>query len=131
MDLKAVRNSSNQLIGIEELSQQEFDERTEKRKKNTYPFGRGAFEQGDFDSESDTLNAYRSFGITFDKMNDAWMYKNKKIYGLYDKDILTFVDRPLEKADDSIALEVIRNKKGKIQELKEFDKSKFARIYKK
>lgn len=128
VDLKAVYDSQNKLTGIEEFSKEEFDARTESF-NNTYKDTSGSFEEGYSDLEDDTLNAYKAFGVVYDQKTDVWKYQNKKIYALYDKDVLTFQEPRLKNDEGRIILQVIRNAKGEIQELREMEEKDFDKAF--
>lgn len=121
-------DSQNKLTGIEEFSKEEFDARTESF-NNTYKDTSGSFEEGYSGLEDDTLNAYKAFGVVYDQKTDVWKYQNKKIYALYDKDVLTFQEPRLKNDEGRIILQVIRNAKGEIQELREMEEKDFDKVF--
>jgi len=61
-----------------------------------------------------SLDVYTTFGISYDKTSDNWIYDGKIIHILYDADHNTYCDNS---ASDGINLKVIRDKNGNIEKL--------------
>ena len=73
-----------------------------------------SFEQGDPNYQDDSLDAYTEFGVSYDKSSEHWIYSGKPIYILYDADHCTFCDKSVS---EGVSLNVVRDKKGKIDKL--------------
>ena len=82
---------------------------------------------GDPNYRDDSLDAYATFGIFFDKTSDNWMYDGKIIHILYDADHNTYCDNS---ASDGINLKVIRDKNGNIKKLAETEAQELERYVK-
>lgn len=84
-----------------------------------------ASEQGIIE-DVDVPAEYASYGITADAHTGAWKYRGKTVAVFYDKGrYLTTYDAPGEVA---VYLEVRRNKKDEIQEIKELSKKKMQEL---
>lgn len=59
-------------------------------------------------------DVYTTFGISYDKTSDTWIYDGKIIHILYDADHNTYCD---SSAGDGINLKVVRDKSGNIEKL--------------
>lgn len=69
----------------------------------------GSFELGDPNYCDNSLDAYTTFGISYDKVSDNWIYIGKIIHILYDANHNTYYDNS---ASNGINLKVIRDKHG-------------------
>ena len=52
----------------------------------------GSFELGDPNYRDNSLDAYTTFGISYDQTSDTWIYDGKIIHILYDADHNTYCD---------------------------------------
>ena len=89
--------------------------------------GSGSFEQGDPNYRDDSLDAYTEFGVSYDKSSNHWMYGEKPIYILYDKEHYTFCDKGVS---DGVSLNVVRDKAGNIEKLVSVDKGELEQFVK-
>ena len=89
--------------------------------------GSGSFEQGDPNYRDDSLDAYTEFGVSYDKTSNHWMYGEKPIYILYDKERYTFCDKGVS---DGVCLNVVRDKGGNIEKLVSVDKRELEQFVK-
>ena len=89
--------------------------------------GSGSFEQGDPNYRDDSLDAYTEFGVSYDKSSNHWMYGEKPIYILYDKEHYTFCDKGVS---DGVSLNVVRDKAGNIENLVSVDKGELEQFVK-
>lgn len=128
IDLRGVRNANYELIGVEPVSQEEYDQRTAKiqASKNDSVVqenggiltnnGSVATEAGYPNYVDDSLNAYAVQGVSYDKDKKVWMYQNKPIRCFYDEGYITFIDVAIK---DGSSLKVVRNTDGSIERLTE------------
>ncbi|MDO4293439.1 MAG: hypothetical protein Q4C65_09480 [Eubacteriales bacterium] len=123
VDVEPIRNIDGTLTGLKQSSDTDFNARTEKQEEIKAEFeaagmtGDGdSFELGDPDYRDDSLDAYTSFGVSYDQSAQKWMYDGKIIHFLYDAGHGTYCDNS---ADDGVSLEVIRDKNGDIEKLVE------------
>lgn len=92
--------SDGTLTGLKQSSDADFNARTKEQEalkaeleKAGITAGSGSFEQGDPNYRDDSLDAYTEFGVSYDKTSNHWMYDEKPIYILYDKERYTFCDK--------------------------------------
>lgn len=135
VDLHGVRNVKYELIGIEPVSQEEYDKRTAKIKASFKNMSDTiqeniddglnnneiTTETGDPNYVDDSLNAYMDYGISYDREMELWMYKDKPIKYFYDENYITLIDYSEAALKNGISLKVIRDINGKIEELIEVD----------
>lgn len=123
IDLRAERNSSYELTGIKEVSQEEYNKNTQSIKAASSV--NGAYEQGDpnNDFNKDLLKDYLEFGISYNKDSKHWFYNDKPIYFFTDNDKITYLDGSVDTAHNGIAIQVIRNSNGQIDNLTKITKS--------
>lgn len=74
----------------------------------------GSVELGDPSLPDDSLNDYRSFGVSYQASTGHWMYEGRPIHILYDEDRYTFCDNGVS---DGVSLTVFRNAGGSIERL--------------
>ncbi|MDO4719578.1 MAG: M56 family metallopeptidase [Peptostreptococcaceae bacterium] len=127
VDLQVLRDRSQKITSIEEVSKEKFNERTKKWGQRKQAGYQNAYEEGGGDLEDKSLNAYTPFGVTYDRAEQVWKYRGGKIYGLVDKNVLTFMDASLAGESGVLILEVVRGKSGKIEALKEMSEEAFER----
>lgn len=95
VDLEAVRDSQGKLTGLEHSSQEEYDRRTKEiaqmndsvtATEEADSVAAGALtasEQGE--SSADALAAYADNGLRYDEQNDRWLYQNRPVRALIDR----------------------------------------------
>lgn len=127
VDLRVLRDRSQKITSIEEVSKEKFNERTKKWSQSKQAGFQGAYEEGGGDLSDKSLNAYTSFGVAYDRAEQVWKYRDRKIYGLVDKNVLTFMDASLAEESGVLILEVVRGKSGKIEALKEMSEEAFEK----
>ncbi|MBU5439555.1 hypothetical protein KQI42_16190 [Tissierella sp. MSJ-40] len=122
VDLRGIRNEKYELVGVEPVSQKEYDHRTDKIKtsfKNISDVIQEnvnddlknddvIIEVSDQNYVDDSLNSYIKYGISYDKEIKVWMYKDRPINFLYDEYNIA-----------GISLEVIRDTNGRIEKIVE------------
>lgn len=97
IDVEPIRDEDGTLTGLKQSSDADFNARTKEQEalkaeleKAGITAGSGSFEQGDPNYRDDSLDAYTEFGVSYDKSSNHWMYGEKPIYILYDKEQLIF-----------------------------------------
>ncbi len=78
----------------------------------------------------DSLDAYTEFGVSYDKTSNHWMYDEKPIYILYDKERYTFCTFCDKGVSDGVCLNVVRDKGGNIEKLVSVDKRELEQFVK-
>lgn len=121
VDVEPVRDSGGALIGLQQASDEEFAERTQQQQQLETEFAAagaagesGSVELGDPSQPDDSLNAYRSFGVSYQASTGHWMYEGQPIHILYDEDHYTFCDNGVS---DGVCLTVSRHADGSIERL--------------
>lgn len=121
IDVKPVRDSGGALIGLQQASEEEFANRTQQQQQMDAEFAAagvsgesGSVELGDLSLPDDSLNDYRSFGVSYQASTGHWMYEGQPIHILYDEDHYTFCDNGVS---DGVSLTVFRNAGGNIERL--------------
>ena len=121
IDVKPVRDSGGALIGLQQASDEEFAERTQQQQQMDAEFAAagvagesGSVELGDPSQPDDSLNDYRSFGVSYQASTGHWMYEGQPIHILYDKDHYTFCDNGVS---GGVSLTVSRDASGNIERL--------------
>ena len=134
IDVEPIRDKDGTLTGLKQSSDADFNARTKEQEalkaeleKAGITAGSGSFEQGDPNYRDDSLDAYTEFGVSYDKTSNHWMYGEKPIYILYDKEHYTFCDKG---ASDGVSLNVIRDKAGNIEKLVSVDKGELEQFVK-
>ena len=134
IDVEPIRDEDGTLTGLKQSSDADFNARTKEQEalkaeleKAGITAGSGSFEQGDPNYRDDSLDAYTEFGVSYDKTSNHWMYGEKPIYILYDKEHYTFCDKG---ASDGVSLNVIRDKAGNIEKLVSVDKGELEQFVK-
>ena len=96
IDVEPIRDEDGTLTGLKQSSDADFNARTKEQEalkaeleKAGITAGSGSFEQGDPNYRDDSLDAYTEFGVSYDKTSNHWMYDEKPIYILYDKERYT------------------------------------------
>ena len=119
--MKPVQDSGGALIGLQQASDEEFAERTQQQQQLETAFAAagtagesGSVELGDPSLPDDSLNDYRSFGVSYQASTGHWMYEGRPIHILYDEDHYTFCDNGVS---DGVSLTVFRNAGGNIERL--------------
>ena len=116
IDVEPIRDEDGTLTGLKQSSDADFNART-----------KDSFEQGDPNYRDDSLDAYTEFGVSYDKTSNHWMYGEKPIYILYDKEHYTFCDKGVS---DGVSLNVVRDKAGNIEKLVSVDKGELEQFVK-
>ena len=134
IDVEPIRDEDGTLTGLKQSSDADFNARTKEQEalkaeleKAGITAGSGSFEQGDPNYRDDSLDAYTEFGVSYDKTSNHWMYGEKPIYILYDKEHYTFCDKGVS---DGVSLNVIRDKAGNIEKLVSVDKGELEQFVK-
>lgn len=134
VDVEPIRDANGNLTGLKQSSDADFNARTKEQEKLKAEFEKagittesGSFEQGDPNYRDDSLDAYTDFGVSYDKTSNHWVYAEKPIYILYDKDHYTFCDRGV---NDGVSLNVVRDKDGNIEKLVSVDKGELEQFVK-
>ena len=91
--------SASTLTGLKQSSDADFKARTEKQEEIKSELAAagitgnsGSFELGDPNYRDNSLDAYTTFGISYDKISDNWIYDGKIIHILYDANHNTYYD---------------------------------------
>ena len=134
IDVEPIRDEDGTLTGLKQSSDADFNARTKEQEalkaeleKAGITAGSGSFEQGDPNYRDDSLDAYTEFGVSYDKSSNHWMYGEKPIYILYDKEHYTFCDKGVS---DGVSLNVVRDKAGNIEKLVSVDKGELEQFVK-
>ena len=134
IDVEPIRDEDGTLTGLKQSSDADFNARTKEQEalkaeleKAGITAGSGSFEQGDPNYRDDSLDAYTEFGVSYDKTSNHWMYDEKPIYILYDKERYTFCDKGVS---DGVCLNVVRDKAGNIEKLVSVDKGELEQFVK-
>lgn len=121
VDIEAKRDADNNLIGIEECSQEVYDRHTQKHFKDmsisTEP--NTAMEAGTGKGNRESLKDYEEYGISFDSHDGGWYYDGDKIRILVDSEraIVYYTD------EKGICLAVSRDGNHNIAEIKTVSES--------
>jgi hypothetical protein len=177
IDLRGVRSATYELMGIEPVSQEEYDQRTAKIKassksssaiqentdegftnisqdaietgdpdRNTSAVtdttqenadgtiitgddGAAASEIGDPNYGGHSLSAYTQYGVSYNKKEDVWMYQEKPIHFLFDKETITFIDNSSFALESGWLLKVIRSTDGNIEGLTEMTQAEVDAVF--
>ena len=177
IDLRGVRSATYELMGIEPVSQEEYDQRTAKIKassksssaiqentdegftnisqdaietgdpdRNTSAVtdttqenvdgtiitgddGAAASETGDPNYGGHSLSAYTQYGVSYNKKEDVWMYQEKPIHFLFDKETITFIDNSSFALESGWLLKVIRSTDGNIEGLTEMTQAEVDAVF--
>ena len=134
IDVEPIRDEDGTLTSLKQSSDADFNARTKEQEalkaeleKAGITAGSGSFEQGDPNYRDDSLDAYTEFGVSYDKTSNHWMYGEKPIYILYDKEHYTFCDKGVS---DGVSLNVVRDKAGNIENLVSVDKGELEQFVK-
>lgn len=151
IDLRGVRNAKFELIGLEPVSQEEYEQRTAKIQASSKKIsgvqenastgsvntgsaalegdGSVANEAGDPNYEDNSLNAYTKYGVSYDKKAKVWMYQGKPIHCLYDEGYTTVIDNSSLAIKDGMSLKVVRNTNGSIEGLAEMTEAEVNALF--
>ena len=134
IDVEPIRDEARILTGLKQSSDADFNARTKEQEtlkaeleKAGIMAGSGSFEQGNLNQRDDSLDAYTEFGVSYDNTSNHWMYGEKPIYILYDKEHYTFCDKGVS---DGISLNGVRDKDGNIEKLVSVDKGELEQFVK-
>ena len=103
------------------FSTEEADERDTIVTGSTFTYSGFAYSEGNPDYLDDSLNTYRDYGVSYDKVNNQWIFNNKIIHYLSDKDTIIYVDNSEDAVESNVSIEVIRTADGRIDKLREFN----------
>ena len=112
VDLEAKRNASFNLIGIQVLSQDEFDKNTKLINEDADLGNATAVSIEGSDNVDTTLNDFISYGLSYNSQRDVWQYKGKDIYIFYDEEGCKLIQGNA-KREKRMSLVVERNSKKK------------------
>lgn len=134
VDVEPIKDTNGTLTGLKQSSDADFKARTEKQEEIKSELAAagitgnsGSFELGDPNYCDTSLDAYTTFGISYDKVSDNWIYVGKIIHILYDANHNTYCNNS---ASDGINLKVIRDKNGNIEKLVETEAQELERYVK-
>lgn len=123
VDVEPMKDTNGQLSGLKQSTDHEYESRTKRQEEikseldvSAQIGNSGSFERGNPSDCDDSLAAYLTFGISYDKDSEHWIYDEKPIHILYDADYNTYWDNS---AGAGVNLRVIRDKKGHIKKLLE------------
>lgn len=123
VDIEAKRDADNNLIGIEECSQEVYDSHTRKHECFlSMPIGAepdAAMETGTGQSNGEVLKDYEDYGVSFNSQDSRWYYGGDEIRILIDSE-KTFVYYTDEKG---VCLAVSRDGNHNITEIKTISES--------
>ena len=90
VDVEPIKDTNGTLTGLKQSSDADFKARTEKQEEIKSELAAagitgnsGSFELGDPNYRDNSLDAYTTFGISYDKVSDNWIYVGKIIHILY------------------------------------------------
>lgn len=123
VDIEAKRDADNNLVGIEECSQEVYDRHTRKQEHfkdmsiSTEP--NAAMEAGTGKGSGESLKDYEEYGISFDSHDGGWYYDGDKIRILVDSEraIVYYTDQK------GVCLSVNRDGNHNITEIKTISES--------
>ena len=120
IELEAVYDSNNVLIGIQVCSPETYASHAEKRARFANPNGasdqdEGTTQTGSQSAEIDWLKEYAPYGISFDATKGRWCFNGREIKMLIDLDAASIYRTD----EDGICLMVLRDKDGVIDTIEE------------
>ena len=99
VDVEPIKDTNGTLTGLKQSSDADFKARTEKQEEIKSELAAagitgnsGSFELGDPNYRDNSLDAYTTFGISYDKTSGNWIYDGKIIHILYGADPNTYCD---------------------------------------
>lgn len=116
VDITAKRDKSYQLIGLEKSSEEDFEKTTENLKATQDLGDAQSFEEGNGNLPDETLKDYQEYGVSYNKEKKLWQYDGKDIYIFYDPDGYKLFQGNV-KITDGVSLKVLRNSKGRIENI--------------
>lgn len=138
--IKAVRDKNYELTGFEEVDFWMYHSNSDAVEQSTdnVPYqvqtkGKGissavetssAMETGG--SDADSLKDYIELGVTYSNKFECWIYKDKKVEALIDGAYIYLNEGVSSK--ESAALQVVRNDKGHIKEIKVISKKQLKAL---
>ena len=87
-----------------------------------------AFEEG-YPAADDSLAAYESFGVQYEKSQDLWRYNGQIIRAFHDEGHNTYLSAENAALDSDLSLIVTRDKGGKITSIDKMTEEQFNRIF--
>ena len=134
VDVETIKDTNGTLTGLKQSLDADFKARTEKQEEIKSELAAagitgnsGSFELGDPNYRDNSLDAYTTLGISYDKTSDNWIYDGKIIHILYDADNNTYCDNS---ANNGINLKVVRDKNGNVEKLVETEAQELERYVK-
>lgn len=119
VDIEAVRDTDNKLIGIIECSKEIFDQHTRKCSGINLTGGTSSTTQEGGNTSSLWLKDYADYGITYNTKNGGWYYNGQRIKFLVDDD----QTKVYLNEENGICISVIRNSEHEILEIKEISET--------
>ena len=135
IDVEPIRDEDGTLTGLKQSSDADFNARTKEQEALKAELGK----RRELRPEVVALNKAiqiivmtvwthtPKFGVSYDKSSNHWMYGEKPIYILYDKEHYTFCDKGVS---DGVSLNVVRDKAGNIEKLVSVDKGELEQFVK-
>lgn len=125
VDIEAKRDADNNLVGIEECSQEVYDRHTQKQEHfkdmsiSTEPNAAMQVGTGKGNGNEELLKDYEEYGISFDSHDGGWYYDGDKIRILVDSEraIVYYTD------EKGVCLSVSRDGNHNITEIKTISES--------
>lgn len=119
VDIEAKRDADNNLIGIEECSQEVYDRHTRKHSNVSAGAKLDTIQDGTGQSNGEWLKDYKDYGVSYSSQDGCWYYGSDKIKILVDceKDCVYFTE------EKGICLSVSRDGNHNIVEIKTISES--------
>lgn len=123
VDIEAKRDADNNLIGIEECSQEVYDRHTRKHERfQSMPIGAepdAAMETGTGQSNEELLKDYENYGISYNNQDSRWYYGGDEIRILVDskKTFVYYTD------EEGVCLAVSRDENHNITKINTISES--------
>lgn len=135
VDLTGIRDTGGELTGLSKASKEEYEKRTERQAEEEEEresfMGQAAEAAGEEDAvgQGGAIEAdmYRKEGISYDYMEECWMYGDRPIKFFYDAGHITLQDNAVS---DGININVIRDQKGEVEKVVEITDSEMNKIFK-
>lgn len=129
IDLIGIRDEKYNLTGIRECSKEESQQLNEKFEQAQNEMSAladdTAHEEGNINRQDDTLAAYTSYGVSYNKKKDVWTYENQEIHFFSDGGRLVYIDHGVEKGVDLL---VKRNSESKIEKIEILTEEEYKKL---
>lgn len=121
VDIEAERDKDNNLVGIKECSEADYDRHTQKHNDfNPADTSLSTLQTGGYSSQL-WLKDYADYGITYNEQNSGWYYNNQRIKILLDGEkTIIYID---EDKENGICVTISRDGKHEISEIKEISET--------